>query len=81
MDNMFSGLKKALVFLFVSSFLAVCCKPAETDIVKPNKVQQDWAEAEIGVMFHFDMQVYVPEYNWREYGSHPDAAIFNPVAA
>ena len=79
MDNMFSGLKKALVFLFVSSFLAVCCKPAETDIVKPNKVQQDWAEAEVGVMFHFDMQVYVPEYNWREYGSHPDAATFNPV--
>ena len=49
------------------------------NIVRPNKIQQDWADAEIGVLIHFDMQVYVPEYNWREYGSHPDASVFNPT--
>ena len=50
-----------------------------SNVVRPNKVQQDWAEAEIGVMFHFDMQVYVPDYNWRNYGTHPSPDIFNPV--
>ncbi|MBR5174549.1 MAG: alpha-L-fucosidase [Bacteroidales bacterium] len=51
----------------------------DTHIVRPNKIQQDWADAEIGVLIHFDMQVYVPEYNWRNYGSHPDASVFNPT--
>lgn len=49
------------------------------NIVKPNKVQQDWAEAEIGVLLHLDMPVFHPEYNHREYGTHPDPATFNPT--
>ena len=48
-------------------------------VVVPNEVQKEWAEAEIGVIIHLDMPVFVPEYNFREWGSHPDASVFNPT--
>ena len=63
----------------IAALLTVGCRPAGTDIVRPNKIQQNWADAEIGVLIHFDMQVYEPDYNWRKYGSHPDPDTFNPV--
>lgn len=50
-----------------------------TDIVVPNKIQQEWAEAELGVLIHFDMPVYRPAYNWRQWGSHPDPSVFHPT--
>ena len=50
----------------------------KTEIVQPDETQVRWAEAEIGVLFHFDMPVFHPEYNWRKWGTHPDASEFNP---
>ncbi len=48
--------------------------------VLPTKTQLDWADAEIGVLIHFDMPVFKPEYNWRrDMGNHPDASVFNPT--
>ncbi|MFT3949899.1 MAG: alpha-L-fucosidase [Agriterribacter sp.] len=45
----------------------------------PTKAQQRWADAEIGAMFHFDLQVFEPTYKWREnFDYHPDLSIFNP---
>ncbi|MDR1860273.1 MAG: alpha-L-fucosidase, partial [Bacteroidales bacterium] len=38
----------------------------------------EWANAEVGVMFHYDMQVYQTDYQWRKWGTHPPAEIFNP---
>ena len=47
--------------------------------VLPTKAQLDWANAEIGVLIHFDMQVFKPDYEWRrDLGKHPDASVFNP---
>ena len=54
------------------------CSGNSSEIVRPNEVQLDWAEAEIGVLIHFDMPVFVPEYNFREWGTHPDPSVFNP---
>ena len=48
-------------------------------IVTPNQVQKEWADAEVGVLIHFDMPVYKPEYNWRKFGTHPDPSLFNPT--
>mgnify|MGYP003588473887 FL=1 len=48
-------------------------------IVKPTAEQQKWADAEIGVLMHFDMPVFHPDYNWRQFGTHPDAKSFNPT--
>ena len=72
-------MKKVILLLAFASVLAVSCRQAGSEIVCPNKIQQEWADAEIGVLLHFDMQVYVPDYNWRKYGSHPDPDVFNPV--
>lgn len=48
-------------------------------IVTPNPIQKEWAEAEIGVIIHFDMPVYRPDYNWRDFGTHPEPSVFNPT--
>jgi alpha-L-fucosidase len=36
-------------------------------------------DAEIGVMFHFDMPTFKPDYQFRQWGTHPDATVFNPT--
>lgn len=48
-------------------------------VIMPNQLQQKWADAEIGVLIHFDMPVYHPDYEWSKWGSHPDASAFNPT--
>ena len=48
-------------------------------IVRPSKEQVEWADCEIGVLIHYDIQVFQPEYEFREQmGWHPEALIFNP---
>lgn len=47
--------------------------------VVPSPAQLRWANAEIGAMFHFDLQVFEPGYSWRkDWNYHPDLSIFNP---
>lgn len=46
--------------------------------VLPNTAQVKWAETEIGAMFHFDVVNYVPGYDFRKWGTHPDVNVFNP---
>ncbi len=48
-------------------------------IVVPNEKQIEWANDEIGVMYAYDMQVYNPDYEWRHWGTHPDASTYNPT--
>lgn len=48
-------------------------------IIVPNTVQQEWAQAEIGVIIHFDMPVFRPDYQWRQFGTHPSPSAFNPT--
>ena len=48
-------------------------------LVLPSKEQVKWLKSEIGVIIHFDLQVFEPTYNWREkWGYTPDAKVFNP---
>ena len=60
--------------------LIMSCSLNDTaTVVTPNARQLAWADAEIGVLIHFDMPVYRPDYNFRDWGSHPDASVFNPT--
>lgn len=62
----------AYIFLLTASFI-------NAQSVLPTKIQQKWANAEIGAMFHFDLQVFEPGYNWSsDLNYHPDLSIFNP---
>lgn len=47
-------------------------------LVLPNAQQLQWGAAEIGAIIHFDLINYVPGYNWRNWGTHPSASVFNP---
>ncbi len=48
-------------------------------IICPNEQQIKWADAEIGVIIHLDMQTFEPTYNFRaDFNYHPDPSVFNP---
>lgn len=68
------------IFMLIIAISFAACKnndnPAK--IVKPTPEQLEWANAEVGVLIHMDVQNFVPDYNWREWGTHPDAKVFNP---
>ena len=73
-------MKKTFLGIAVALATLMSCSSGETEkIVKPNDRQLAWADAEIGVLIHFDMPVYHPEYNFRNWGTHPDAVTFNPT--
>lgn len=73
-------MKQIQFFLLILLICSGCIKPnEETKVVCPNMVQQAWAEAEVGVLIHFDMPVYQNDYVFRNWGSHPDASVFNPT--
>ncbi len=73
-------MKKTFFGIVVALATLVSCSSGETDnIVKPNDRQLAWADAEIGVLIHFDMPVYHPEYISSHWGTHPDASTFAPT--
>lgn len=65
--------------LFVALYLfgIYYCQAQKEDIL-PSPAHLEWADSEIGAIFHLDVVNFVPNYNWREWGSHPPASIFNP---
>lgn len=70
--------------LFIGALTAICvfsscANKGTTEIVVPNEHQSVWADAEIGVLIHFDMPTFKPDYEFRNWGTHPDAATFNPT--
>lgn len=75
--------KKLISYLFICCLCMIGLRAQnlqpEDKIIVPDKVQKEWADAEIGVIIHFDMPVFCPGYNWRNFGTHPDAAVFNPT--
>jgi alpha-L-fucosidase len=73
-------MNKAKYFLpFLILFVAASTqKDEQPNAVLPSASHLQWADAEIGAMFHFDVVNYVPDYNWRKWGTHPPASVFNP---
>ena len=69
---------KKIIFLLVSTIALASCN-RNTDVVVPNEKQMEWADAELGILIHFDMQVFNPDYEWRHWGTHPDVTSFNPT--
>ncbi len=70
--------RQQIIFLIITIFLSITAIAQEN--VLPTKAQVNWADDEIGVLIHFDMPVFKPEYKWRrDMGNHPDVSIFNPT--
>ncbi|MGV8090563.1 MAG: alpha-L-fucosidase [Mangrovibacterium sp.] len=74
-----STFTRSTAFLYIfTAILMVSCTPARREVL-PTEAQKRWADAEIGAMFHLDVQVFEPDYKWRETRDYqPDAAVFNP---
>lgn len=59
-----------------------CCKKnnVRKKLPGPTAAQLEWADREMGVLIHFDIPVYRPDFYFRDHwGEHLDASIFNPV--
>jgi alpha-L-fucosidase len=67
-------------FLFLSLFFILSLLQVQVaQTVLPSKAQLKWADSEIGVLIHFDMPVFEPEYDFRkDWNYHPDVSVFNP---
>ena len=49
-------------------------------MARPTPQQLEWAEKEFGVIIHYDITVFEPQYHFREsWGYHPDPKVFNPT--
>lgn len=52
----------------------------KVNLVKPTPRQIEWADCEMGVIIHLDIQVFYPIYDFRKQrGWHPDPSVFNPT--
>lgn len=50
-------------------------------MAKPTAQQLSWAQAEFGVIIHYDITVFEPSYNFRkQWGYHSDPKVFAPTA-
>ena len=49
-------------------------------MARPTPQQLEWAEKEFGVIIHYDITVFEPQYHFGEsWGYHPDPKVFNPT--
>jgi alpha-L-fucosidase len=72
-------MKKLFLFILSLYFINTNCIGQKNNLIVPSKAQYEWANAEIGVLIHFDMPVFEPSYNFRkDWNYHPDLSIFNP---
>jgi len=71
-------LLSALTLCLAVSILAQS-QDAKPTLALPTPSQAAWADAEIGVIIHLDMQVFEPEYSFStQWGYTPDPKLFNP---
>jgi len=73
-----SIIKSRIIFCLIVCFIWSSCSQEEKEVL-PTPSQVTWADAEVGALFHLDVQVFEPEYKWRETRDYqPDASVFNP---
>jgi len=51
---------------------------AEVKLARPTPEQAAWQDLELGMFIHYDMPVFKPGWDHRQYENRPDASSFNP---
>lgn len=69
----------AIVLALITILAACAGPPAASDLIKPSPEQAVWQDQEIGLFIHYDLPVFKPDWNHREYDRRPGPEIFNPV--
>ncbi len=64
----------------VLALAAACSTSPETPpLVRPTPEQAAWQDLEVGLFIHYDLPVFKPEWNHRQYESRPGPEIFDPA--
>jgi len=73
-------MKKFFISYLSISILAISfCLAQQNKLKAPSRPQLEWANAEIGVLIHFDLVVFEPSYDFRsDWNYHPSLSIFDP---
>lgn len=51
----------------------------QNTIILPSREHIEWADAEVGVLIHYDIQVFEPSYEFRScWGYQPSPSLFDP---
>lgn len=79
--NQFSDCANYLWIAAVASLLgpttAAARQPAE-ELPRPTPEQAAWQDMELGMFIHYDIPVFKPGWDHRQYEARPDASIFSP---
>lgn len=74
-------MKKTLPIITLLSIALLSCSNEDKTrkIVTPTPEQAAWADAEIGVIIHYDINVLAPDtFNYADAATLPDLKLFNP---
>lgn len=73
-------MKQAILFtLWGILIFGVCTNKSLAQLVIPTNEQAEWAEAEIGVIIHLDINIYAPEtFRYDDKNTLPPLNVFNP---
>ena len=69
---------KKIIALCAAGVAALGLQAEKTDPVVPTARQLEWADCEIGVIIHHDLQVYEPSFVRHDDLNVPPASVFNP---
>jgi alpha-L-fucosidase len=68
------------VTVLVLALAAACADTsAPPNLVKPTPEQAAWQDMEIGLFIHYDIPVFKPGWDHRQYDTRPGPEIFNPA--
>ena len=73
------GLLTASVAMAVvcDAFCETRTPPAK--LARPSAEQAAWQDLELGLFIHYDMPVFKPGWDHRQYEKRPEAGLFNPA--
>jgi len=65
-------------FVFTALLIATVSAPAEEKLVRPTPEQAVWQDLELGLFITYDLPVFKPGWDHRQYEQRPEPGLFNP---
>jgi len=68
----------AATMVVLSSLIPAAAQPPEAKLARPTREQAAWQDLELGMFFHYDIPVFQPGWDHRQYETRPEPSLFNP---
>ncbi len=72
------AIRLALLAMFWVLAASLWAGPPELTLGRPTPEQAEWQDLELGLFIHYDMSVFKPGWDHRNYDQRPGPEIFNP---